>query len=158
MEELKEFKYLIWKVFWYIICLCIFIGIISYSLSWCRNMEKVASNQFSPQSLLEKYEWFKNVSDSLEKKHAEISVFEMRIENLKNEYDNERGISWSREDCETYNLIISELVGIKAIYNQLTSEYNLQMVKFNYKFINVEELPQGTQKVLPREYESYTTR
>jgi hypothetical protein len=41
------------------------------------------------------------------------------------------------------------------MHNELCSEYNSAMSKFNYAFTNVGSLPQGATTVLPKEVKPY---
>lgn len=116
---------------------------------------EVAHDQFGPKALLAKYEWFKNTAAALDKKVADIGVYESRLEALQQTYGATPRAKWSREDREQYNLWLSEEVGVKASYNQLAAEYNAQMAKFNWQFANSGTLPPGAEKPLPREYKPY---
>ncbi len=126
-----------------------------YVFGWFSETAKVAQDQFGPQAMLTKYEWFKDASAQLDKKQADIGVYERRFQALRDSYSDAPRAKWARDDREQLNIWQSEVAGIKASYNQLASEYNSQMSKFNYRFANVGGLPQGAEKSLPREYKSY---
>jgi hypothetical protein len=49
----------------------------------------------------------------------------------------------------------AEISGMKASFNDLAAEYNAAMVKINFAFINVGQLPQGATEALPREFKPY---
>jgi len=49
------------------------------------------------------------------------------------------------------------VAGIKASYNQLAAEYNAGMVKINWRYTNVGDLPPGSTEPLPREFKPYIT-
>jgi len=95
------------------------------------------------------------MSAQLDKKVADINVYETRIINLKEEYKNIPRNKWARDDREQYSIWISELSGIKASYNGLAAEYNSAMSKFNYSFCNTGSLPEGASNPLPKEYKPY---
>ena len=115
----------------------------------------VAVQEFSPKVLLEKYEWFKDAAASLDKKRADMGVYQSRIDALKRDYANTPRASWARDDREQMSIWQSEAAGIKASYNQLAAEYNAQMAKFNWRFTEVGNLPQGATVPLPREFKPY---
>lgn len=122
-----------------------------------RNAVQTARAEFSPQELLRKYEWFKNASASLDKKRADVTVYQGRVEDMKEMYEGTARKDWDRTDKETYSQWTGEVAGVKASYNQLASEYNSQMAKFNWQFCNAGTLPKGATEVLPREFRTYIT-
>jgi hypothetical protein len=138
-----------------LVALGIAMSIIGYGLGWFGEAAKVAQDQFGPQAMLAKYEWFKDASAQLDKKQADITVYEGRIKGMDATYQKLPRQKWPREDREQYNVWSSEVAGVKASFNLLAADYNAQMAKFNYRFANVGDLPKGAGKPLPREYRSY---
>lgn len=116
---------------------------------------EVAQQQFDPQELLRKYEWFKDSRSQLDKKKADISIYQQRIASIDKKYE---GRELPRVRAEQYMIWEQELSGIKASYNSLAADYNSQMAKFNWRFCNAGQLPQGATEVLPREYATYEER
>ncbi len=138
--------------------LLILIVIVLATLSSCQyvsDAKKTAFQEFKPSTLLKKYEWFKDASAQLDKKIADIKVYQIRIDEMNKSYIGVSRKDWAREDREQLSIWMSEVAGVKASYNALSSEYNAQMAKFNWKFCNVGDLPEGTTQVLPREYKPY---
>lgn len=143
--------------------------LIALLLSGCRacvtadkmidNGYKTIYDQFKPEELLRKYEWFKDASSQLDQKIATIKAYESRFKNLKESYgkDSSSRKVWDRSDKEQWNVWESEYIGLKASYNDLASTYNAAMVKFNYAFCNAGDMPQGTGTPLPREFKPYIT-
>ncbi len=123
--------------------------------SWVDNGVQTAHKEFDPSRLLEKYEWFKDASAQLDKKQADIRVFEARIADMRQEYGVADRSKWDRTDKETMNQWQTEIAGIRASYNLLSAEYNAAMAKFNWKFTNAGDLPPGADRPLPREYKPY---
>lgn len=117
----------------------------------------VFRSETDPRAVQEKYEWFKDVSATLDAKSASIDVYKQRMTDIEESYDGEPRKNWTREDREQYNVWSSEVSGLKASFNNLASEYNAQMAKWNWRFANVGGLPEGADKVLPREYKPYIT-
>lgn len=152
---------LILKITIWIAVLFMLIVLIAIPFKTCNRITSDTANvvvdEFSPSVLLKKYEEFKDMSAVLDKKTADIKVYENRFTSLKEEYGGVARSQWAKEDREQYNLWMSELAGISASYNDVAARYNSNMVKFNYRFTNVGELPQGATEPLPREYKPYLT-
>jgi hypothetical protein len=138
--------------------ICALVGGIGYVFGWFGEAAKVAQDEFGPEAMLKKYEWFKDASAQLDKKRADITVYESRMTAMADGYKNLPRQNWPREDREQYNVWSSEVAGVKASYNQLAAEYNSQMAKFNWRFANAGELPKGADTPLPREYAPYVTQ
>ncbi|MBI4118685.1 MAG: hypothetical protein HY452_00270 [Parcubacteria group bacterium] len=135
-----------------------FTSVIGYGLGWFGEAAKVAQEEFGPRAALEKYEWFKNAAAQLEKKQADITVYDGRLTAINETYKDLARQKWPREDREQHNVWASEVAGVKASYNSLAAEYNAQMAMFNWRFANVGELPKGADRPLPREFKPYTTQ
>ena len=143
------------KIFAFVLVASVCFGAISYVLGWFGETAQVAKEEFGPRAMLKKYEWFKDVSAQLEKKQADIAIYEQRLENMENDYQGQERQQWTREDREQCNVWQSEIAGVKASYNSLAADYNAQMAKFNWKFANKGDLPAGADKPLPREFKPY---
>lgn len=140
------------------IALILFLGsILAIVLNTCTSTVKVVKQEFSPEALLKKYEWFKDASAQLDAKLANLKDYKQRYANIKQSYGADSSIraKWSRDDREQWNTWQSEESGVKASYNDLAAQYNAAMAKFNYRFCNKGTLPQGAEEPLPREYRSY---
>jgi len=119
------------------------------------NAATVVQKEFYPDALLRKYEWFKDASASLDKKQADMRVYDVRLRSLASQYDGVPRGKWARDDREQHSIWASEVAGVKASYNQLAAEYNAEMVKFNWRFTNVGDMPPGASTPLPRAYKPY---
>lgn len=147
---------LIWKIIIGAILIIIPLSLMSYTCGWFQEAGQVAQEEFGPRALLKKYTWFKDAAAELDKKLADLTVYENRFKGLKEDYEDTPRVKWAREDREQYNLWQSEVAGVKASYNSLAAEYNANMAKFNWRFTNVGDLPEGATEVLPREFKPYT--
>ena len=139
-------------------------GTLAYVGGWFSEGGRVIQQEFGPQRALEKYEWFKDAAAQLEAKQADITVYEGRLTNIQEMYataaDDGGALprhKWPRTDLENYNLWSQEVAGIKASYNALAADYNSQMAKFNWRFANQGDLPQGATDPLPREFKPYVS-
>jgi hypothetical protein len=103
-----------------------------------------------------KYRWFKDVVNQLDKKRADVQVYEGRLKAMAEPYKTLPREKWLREDREQYNVWSSEVAGVKAGYNSLAAEYNTHMAKFNWRFANIGHVPQGAQQ-LPRDFPEYAS-
>ena len=124
----------------------------------CSEAVDVAVDEAGPRALLKKYQWFKDASAQLDKKTADIKVYDARFKSMEEGYKGQRRSEWAREDREQFNLWSSELAGIKASYNGLAAEYNSAMAKINWAFCNQGDLPKGADVPLPREYKPYVVQ
>jgi hypothetical protein len=123
--------------------------------AWCSEAQDVAYEQTRPRELLRKYEWFKDAAAQLDKKAADLSVYDARLAALAGDYAKIPRAKWPRDDREQFNLWATEAAGVKASYNALAAEYNAQMAKDNWRFCNRGTLPPGVETPLPREFRAY---
>ena len=131
------------------------LNIFGFFTGAANNAVAVARKEFYPDALLRKYEWFKDAAAALDRKVADIQVYERRFASLKEQYAGASRATWPREDREQANLWESEVAGVTASYNALAADYNSQMSKFNWRFTNVGDLPPGASEPLPREFKPY---
>jgi hypothetical protein len=136
----------------------IVISIVAITCRYTHDAKETAFKEFKPSALLKKYEYYKDVSASLDKKIADVQVYDVRVKSLQDEYKGVKRTEWAREDREQLSIWMSEVAGIKASYNTLAAEYNSAMSKFNWAFCNVGTLPQGAANPLPKEYKPYITQ
>lgn len=125
------------------------------SCGWFSEAGQVAREEFGPRALLKKYEWFKDASAQLDKKRADIKVYQVRIDSMKTDYEGTARKDWDRTDKEQMSVWQAEVAGVKASYNGLAAEYNSAMVQFHKKMLNCGEIPQGAVEQLPRNYKPY---
>lgn len=138
--------------------LVVLVALLGYGFGWFGEAARVTQEQFGPQAALQKYEWFKDAAAQLEKKQADIAVYDERVKAMNQTYKNLARQEWPREDREQYNIWASEVAGVKASYNTLAADYNAQMAKLNWRFANVGKLPEGADKPLPREFKPYASQ
>lgn len=140
------------------IVVAILVGGISttgWLLGWGTETASVVREEFGPREFLRKYTWLKEAAAQLDKKNADIKVYERKLKTLEDAYpDTPRG-KWPRDDREQWGIWSSELAGIKSSYNQLAAEYNAKMAEVNWSFAEVGKLPPGATTPLPREFKPY---
>jgi hypothetical protein len=147
---------LFFKVLLPILLILFVLTLIGKGCGWFGEAEQVAREEFGPRELLRKYEWFKDAAAMLDKKQADVAVYDGRLKSIIETYTGMSRSQWPREDREQYNIWSSEVAGIKASYNMLAAEYNANMAKFNWRFTNAGDLPKGAETPLPREFKPYT--
>jgi len=135
-------KRIIWLSFVLIVVCIAFVTAINF----CSDAAKTVEKELKPSALLKKYEWFKNQSAAIDKKRADIELYRTEIETFEVTDKDDKIYIQQRK---------TELIGIISIHNSLCSEYNAQMVKINYAFCNVGDLPATNLEVLPKEYKPY---
>ena len=133
-------------------------GVASYALGWCGEAAKVTQEEVGPRAVLQKYMLLKEMHAQLDKKLADIKVYENRMNALEAAYKGAPRGQWPRDDREAYNQAATELAGVKASYNDLAAQYNAKMAEVNWAFANQGELPKGATETLPRNYAPYVTQ
>lgn len=146
---------LILKGFGVLLVAGLVIGGTMWTLGWFTETAAVVKQEFGPRRSLEKYEWFKDAAAALDKKRADLQVYEARLADLNKAYVGKDRTQWAREDREQSSIWQSESAGIRASYNQLAADYNSQMAKFNWAYANAGRQPDGSLEPLPREFRPY---
>ena len=138
-----------------LIVLFISITLVFTSCRYATDAKDTLFQETKASTLLKKYNWFKDASAQLDKKIADIAVYEMKNKSITDAYIGVKRSEWARDDREQLSVWQSELAGVKASYNSLSAEYNSQMSKIQWRFCNVGDLPAGATQPLPREYKPY---
>lgn len=139
----------------------IMAGVLPFMVS-CDEAVQVAHDELGPRAVLAKYVWLKDAHAQLDKKKADIAVYDKRFADLKEQYTENGKLlprtKWAREDREQANMWETEYAGVVASYNDLAATYNAKMAEANWAFCNVGTLPRGAEETLPREYAPYQTK
>ena len=136
------------------ICIGVFT-IVGGACSYVGKVADVAQQEFDPHELFRRYVWFKDAAAVLEKKMADMKVYDKRLKGLEAAYAGQPRTKWARDDREQWSIWQSECAGIRASYNSLAAEYNSAMAKINWRFCEVGKLPPGATTPLPREFKPY---
>jgi hypothetical protein len=110
------------------------------AFGWFSEAATVAQEQVGARAALKKYEWFKDAAAQLDKKLADIAVYEGRAKDLESAYPGGRA-TMPRDEREEASVRATELAGVKASYNALAAEYNAASRKFNWRFAGGDALP-----------------
>ena len=119
---------------------------------------QVLQEEVGPRALRDKYAWFKNAYAQLDKKNADIKVYQGKLTGMEADYEGVPRKDWDRVDKQTHQQWTAEVAGVTASYNSLAAEYNAEMAKFYTRFTNVGMLPQGGGGEIPREVAVYKTQ
>lgn len=145
------------KIFgWVVVVLLVIfvLNVIGFAAGWFGRATDVIQQQVDPFELQRKYELFKDEAAQLDKKKADIAVFEKRFRVFGSK-SMECPMTLNRTALEQCMVWEQEVSGVIASYNGLAAEYNGQMAKWNYAFCNVGQLPKGASEPLPREFKPY---
>jgi hypothetical protein len=128
--------------------LLVIFGIIIFftCIRFCSSTTEVIHKESNAGALLKKYEYFKDLSAAIDKKRADIEMYQSEIAGMTSVDKDDKFYIQQRK---------SELLGIISMHNELCSEYNSAMSKFNYRFTNIGDLPSGATTPLPKEYKPY---
>lgn len=141
---------------WFVLIVVAFFAlrIVGGVLGWFDSAVAVVQKETDPAVLQQKYEWFKDAASALDAKKADISVYESRFKAIGGTVGAcPQGVDRvTREQCLVW---VQEVSGIIASYNETASQYNSEMSKWNWRFTNVGQLPQGATEPLPREFKPY---
>jgi hypothetical protein len=131
-----------------LLCIGLVFKVVAFPIWFASRTVDVIQQQIDPAELLRKYELFKDEAAQLDAKQASIKIKQHQIKDMK-------GLVMDRTNREQLMIWQQELGGMEYSYNALAADYNAQMVKINYRFCNIGQLPQGATVPLPREYKPY---
>lgn len=137
------------------VIVAVILVVVGIALHHAQRTGEVVLQETDPAVLQARYVWFKDVAAQLDKKRADIEVYESRAKSIAKTYDGVPRSKWAREDREQQNVWEQEVAGVKASYNGLAAEYNAAMAKWNWRFCNVGTLPPGATEPLPPEFKPY---
>jgi hypothetical protein len=138
-----------------LLILCLLLSGCGMAAREIGDAKEVAHEELGVRASLDKYEWFKDAAATIDKKQADIIIYESRIIQMEEMYADTHRKDWPREDREQYNLWSTEVTGVRASYNSLAAEYNANMSKANWAYAEVGQLPEGAETPLPREFKPY---
>lgn len=105
---------------------------------WFGEAASVAREEFGPRQALEKYEWFIDQANRIEKMDKDIALFKQRLEGVDEQYAGygEDRASWPPHIQVQYNRerqqTREDLLAVTSQHNSLVREYNANSEKFNW--------------------------
>jgi len=118
------------------------ILVIVMIFGWIGSGTNVVQKEFSPEAMLQKYEWFKNQSASIDKMDQDIKLFKTRISDLDTQYKEygDSSSKWPPHIQVQYNnekqQAREDLIAVVSQRNNIVREYNAQSSKFNWKYFD----------------------
>ncbi len=133
----KESYWTFKRVFSFFLFAIVAISTTGYFLGWFSEAGEVAQDEFGPKAALEKYEWFIDQSNMIEKMDQDVVLWQNKIDSTKSMYKSYGEMkNWPLDVRVTYNKEISleqdQLVAVKSQRNNLVREYNAASEKFNW--------------------------
>lgn len=154
----KDWKFL-FKLGVGVILLVFALGVVAYALGWIGSAGDVIKEEFGPEAALEKYEWFIDQANHIEKADKDIKLYEGRQTSVEEHYTDTYGSEkskWLPSVQVQYNqesqTARDDLLAIASNRNGLVREYNAQSEKFNWApFESRSDMP-------PHSYFEYVTK
>lgn len=126
-------------IFGSILIISVIVGGTGYIFGWFGEAAQVAQEEFGPKKALEKYEWFINRANDIEKMDQDVVLFDQRLTGVDAKYDGygDNQADWPPHIQVQYNTeqqqARDDLLAIKSQRNGLVREYNASSEKFNWK-------------------------
>jgi hypothetical protein len=125
-------------IFFVFVGVSVVIGATGYFLGWFGEAAQVAQKEFGPQAALEKYMWFINQANAIEKMDKDVAMYEDRVTNVDKQYAayGEDKTKWALDIRVQYNherqQAREDLLAVASQRNSLVQEYNAASDKFNW--------------------------
>jgi hypothetical protein len=136
------------RVILFILGCIVLITLIGIPLGWFNEASTVARQEFGPKAALQKYEWFVDQAERINKMEQDVALFEKRLSDVEVSYAGygSNRAQWPPDVRVQYNHArqnaSDDLVAIKSQRNSLVQEYNAQSEKFNWQpFLTRDDKP-----------------
>ena len=127
--------------------ICIFT-LIGFNRGWF-DTKQTRQEKLWTRAIQEDYLWLKTRAAELEEDEVKIAIGEAK--HIEESRKAHKDLSEMGYKVETVLL-----PGSKMIFNRRAAEYNERMARWEWRFANIDNLPKGVDKPLPREFELYT--
>lgn len=148
-------KSIVWKVILFIVLLAVVLSVAGWVLGWFSKAGQVAQQQFGPDAMLKKYEWFKEQSAAIKKMEADIDMFKQREQKVKEQYAGygDDMTKWPPDVRVQYNHAAEQSrddrLAVTSQRNNLVRDYNAASSKFNWEpFLKNADRPDQSYKEL----------
>lgn len=138
-QEYKEGTWAIGKIITWIVGLSIVLGSVGYVLGWFSDTAQVAKDEFGPKAAMQKYEWFIDQANRIQKMDQDIINLRSKKESVSTQFETDYGKKkdWDVITKATYqkeiNLATEQLNTTIAQRNGLAADYNAASEKFNWR-------------------------
>ncbi len=126
------------KVFFAVMAFLVVASVAGWGLGWFGEAGQVAQQEFGAKAALQKYEWFINQANGIEKMDKDIQMFEQRVANVGDQYSGygKDPAKWPPHVQVQYNSekkqAREDLLAVSSQRNTLVQDYNAQSEKFNW--------------------------
>ncbi|MDP1690147.1 MAG: hypothetical protein Q8L52_03030 [bacterium] len=146
-----------WSLWVMLVIAFVVISATGYALGWFGEAAQVARDEFGPKAALEKYSWFIDQANRIEKMDQDLKIFEGRAQKVQEQYQGygKDMAKWPPHIQVQYNQaaqqVRDDLAALASQRNNLVREYNAASEKFNWS-------PFQTRPDKPKErFHSYAT-
>lgn len=125
--------FLVWAV-----VISVVTGLVGIPLGWWEETKKVAKEEFGPRAALDKYSWFIDQANRIEKMDQDLKIFETRAAGIDKQYDayGKDKSKWPPHITMQYNQAAQQgrddLAALASQRNNLVRDYNAASEKFNW--------------------------
>ncbi len=137
-NPVKTGKRAVWTIALFVLLTTVVLGTIGSGLSWFGEGARVAKQEFGPQAMLHKYEWFVDQANAVKKMDQDVVIFKQRQVSTKTQYagyGNDMS-KWPLDVRVQYNTAIGQtrddLAAVISQRNNLVRDYNAASEKFNW--------------------------
>lgn len=122
----------------WVVVISMITSLIGIPLGWWEETKKVVKEEFGPRASLDKYSWFIDQANRIEKMGQDLKIFEARVADIDKQYNayGEDKLKWPPHVTMQYNQAKQQgrddLVALTSQHNKLVSEYNSASEKFNW--------------------------
>jgi hypothetical protein len=141
------------KIILLIFGLGIVMGLLGWGLGWFSEAGQVAQKEFGANAALQKYEWFIDQANRIDKMDQDIALFRNRLSSTEKQYSGygKDMSKWPPHIQVQYNKDVGQsrddMIAVISQRNNLVRDYNAQSQKFNWSpFETAEKKPQKSFK------------
>lgn len=122
----------------WIVAVSVVTGLVGIPLGWWEETKKVAKEEFGPRAALDKYSWFIDQANRIEKMDQDLKIFETRVAGIEKQYEayGKDKSKWLPHITMQYNQAAQQsrddLAALASQRNNLVREYNAASEKFNW--------------------------
>lgn len=133
-----------WPAFFVVVACLLVLSGAGYIFGWFGETAQVAQEEFGPRAALQKYEWFIDQANRIEKMDRDISLYDARVKSVDEQYAGygQDKTRWPLDIRTQYNSARQQarddLVAVASQRNNLVREYNAASEKFNWKVFQTD--------------------
>lgn len=127
-----------WSALGIFLIIVVVLGLVGVPLGWFSQAGQVAQEEFGPKAALEKYSWFIDQANRIEKMDQDLKIFEGRVVSIDKQYEayGADKSKWPPHIAMQYNQAAQQgrddLAALASQRNNLVRDYNAASEKFNW--------------------------